>query len=602
MGTLESSLLGKRWKPRSTDTSAALKLQQDHDLPSLVADCLVGRGLESSQVGSFLDPKIRDFLQDPRHLKDMDKAVARTVQALENNEKILVFGDYDVDGATSSALLHRFFKTLGEEVETYIPDRLAEGYGPNSKAFQAFVKQGVNLVLTVDCGTSAYAPLEEAKKLGLDVIVLDHHAGEAKHPPAVALVNPNRLDEDSPYTYLAGVGVTFLFLVALHRSLREHPVFKDRPLPNLLTFLDLVALGTVCDVVPLKELNRAFVAQGLRVLGGRDNLGLRTLMDFCALQEKPSAYHLGFVLGPRLNAGGRVGESSLGVELLTTPNPHRAKVIAQKLEGYNQERRQLEDQTLQEAHHQIEQMGRGESSVLVVEDASWHPGVIGIVAGRLKDHYHRPTFVISFDEQGLGKGSGRSIPGIDLGQLVQKAKHLGLLEVGGGHTMAAGLTIHRSQLDSFSSFLSQEVDALGGPGKPELSYDGILSLPAISIDLIESLNQIGPFGQGNPSPKFIAKDVRALKTSVVGQNHVRCYLSGTLGGSVEAIAFRALETPLGEALLRGAGRPLHVFGNLKINEWNGGLKPQFILEDAVYVEKAKGFLDERSALPAAQGF
>lgn len=585
MSQVDSSLLGKKWRPRSTDTMASLKLQQDHGLSGLVADCLIGRGVSSEQVDLFLEPKIRDFLEDPGHLKDMDKAVSRTVKALENKEKIVVFGDYDVDGATSSALLSRFFRGIGIDVDVYIPDRLAEGYGPNTQAFQSFVQQGVSLVITVDCGTSAFAPLEEAKNKGLDVVVLDHHAGETKLPAATAVVNPNRLDEKSPYTYLAGVGVAFLFLVSLHRALREHVSFQKKTLPNLLTFLDLVALGTVCDVVPLKDLNRAFVSQGLKVLSGRENLGLRILMDFCGLQERPTAYHLGFLLGPRLNAGGRVGESSLGVELLTTKTPERAKIIAHKLESYNQERRELEEIALTEAHTQIEQKGLATQDAIVVGAPSWHPGVIGIVAGRLKDHYHRPTFVLSFDDHGAAKGSGRSVPGIDLGQIVQKAKHKGLLLAGGGHTMAAGLSLERSHLADFTSFLIEEVKAAGGPGTPELRYDGILSLKGVTRDLIEELTQLGPFGQGNPSPKFIAKDVRPLKASLVGQNHVRCYLSASLGGgSLEAIAFRALETPLGEALLKKSDRPLHIYGSLKLNEWNGGVKPQFIVEDATYAD------------------
>ena len=574
---------------------AALKLQQDHGISSLMADCLVGRGVTSTQTPTFLSPKIRDFLTDPTHLKDMNAAIERTLHALETQEKIVIFGDYDVDGATSSAVLKRFFHEIGVEVGTYIPDRLTEGYGPNVPALQKLAAEGARLVITVDCGTSAHDPLEEAKRLGLDVIVLDHHAGEVKRPPAVALVNPNRLDEESPYTYLAGVGVAFLFLVALHRRLREHKMFQKRPLPNLLTFLDLVALGTVCDVVPLTDLNRAFVAQGLKVLGQREKIGLRALMDHCGLQEKPAAYHLGFVLGPRINAGGRVGDASLGVELLTTSNPHRAREIAQALETYNQERRELEALALEEAYTKVQGLcdasgDRKAPPVLVVGDATWHPGIIGIVAGRLKDHYHRPTFVLSYDDAGNAKGSGRSVPGINLGALVQKAKNQGLLKAGGGHAMAAGLTIDQEKIPSFIKFMTQEIELLGGPGRPELSYDSILPLTGINIDLIENLEKIGPFGQGNPSPKVVVKEVKALKARVVGQNHVRCYLSSPFGGSLEAIAFRALETPLGEALLKGQGRLLHVYGSLKNNEWNGGIKPQIILEDAVFVEESGSFL------------
>lgn len=586
---LERSLLNKCWKPRSSDTMAALRIQQEYDVPSLVAECLVGRGITGRDVPSFLAPKVRDFLPDPSHLKDMDRAVQRTLNALERGEKIGVFGDYDVDGATSSALLKRFFTQIGVDLSVYIPDRLKEGYGPTPKALRLLWEQGIRLVITVDCGTSAHEALEEAQRLGLDVIVLDHHGGEVKPPPAVALVNPNRVDEESPYTYLAGVGVTFLFLVALQRCLRTHPSFQGQKLPNLLHFLDLVALGTVCDVVPLKGLNRALVSQGLKILATRENVGLRTLMDQCHLQEKPTPYHLGFLLGPRLNAGGRVGDASLGVDLLTTSTESRARDIGRLLETYNQERQALERQALEEAHQKIAQMG-SLPPFLMVGDSRWHSGVIGIVAGRLKDHYHRPTFVLSYDDQGIGKGSGRSVPGLDLGRLVQKAKHLGLLIAGGGHAMAAGVTLDHNKLSALQDFMTEEIEALGGIKPPELAYDSVLSLSALQTDLIESLEPLGPFGQGNPAPKVVIKEVKALKAKVVGHNHVRCFLSSPLGGSVEAIAFRALETPLGKALLEGQGRLMHVYGSLKNNEWNGGIKPQVLLEDVVFVKEAGSFL------------
>ena len=583
------SLVGRIWQKREGETLAALALAQRLNLDPLVAQVLAARGVDADTAPAFLEPRLKYLLPDPFTLKDMDAGTARLYRAVLAGERIVIFGDYDVDGATSSALLYKALVALGSRPEIFIPDRLKDGYGPSVSLMERLHKQGAQLIVTLDCGTTAFEPLARAKELGLDVIVIDHHEAEPRLPDACALINPNRLDEDQDdLRHLAAVGVTFVFLVGLWSHVRAKE--PARALPSLMDFLDLVALGTVCDVVRLQGLNRAFVSQGLKVMAGRTNVGLCALMDLCALKERPSAYTLGFVLGPRINAGGRVGESFLGAKLLTTSDPLEAQNIAQRLGAYNLERQGLEEIALCDAQEQA--LGQLDHRCLMVSSDAWHPGVIGIVAGRLKEQYHKPTFALSFwDGACAGKGSGRSVAGISLGALVHAAKQKGLIEAGGGHAMAAGVSLTRDQVEAFHAFCDERLISLGDEPLPTALYDGVLPLESCHLNLIEDLSQLEPFGQGNPSPRFVLKDVWIENVFPVGQVHLKCRLRASSGATCDAIAFRCAETDLGRAMVQG-GKAFHLLGNLKKNSWQGVDKPQFIIEDAVVASQADGVLIE----------
>ena len=567
------SALGKIWTFRDYNEREAMRISQVYGLSEITARLLSSRGQTADTTQSFLNPTIREFLPDPSHLLDVDKGVARIFKAIQNKEKIAIFGDYDVDGATSSASLSRFLEQVYEAPLIYIPDRSKEGYGPNLPALLSLKEQGVDVVITVDCGITAYEPLEEATKAGLDIIVIDHHAAEPQLPKVEAVINPNRLDQESECGSLAAVGVCFLFIVALNRLLRTEEFYKDIKEPDLLSFLDLVALGTVCDVVSLSGLNRAFVSQGLKVMGQRQNLGLKTMLDQAGLDVKPTPYHLGFVLGPRINAGGRVGESSMGSKLLTTHDIFEAQNLSQKLDQYNEARREIEAQVLGEAETQSESQKEG---FIFVGGENWHPGVIGIVAGRIKDKFHRPTAVVAF-ENGLGKASARSIHGFDLGATIHAAQQKGLLVTGGGHPMAGGFTIEADKVEAFKAFMNDRLE--GVDLAPVLKLDGEISLGAVTVDFINSLEQVGPYGSGNPTPKFVISDARLSFVDQVGENHLRCTLQNLEGYSLTAMAFRSLGTPLGDALLNSKGKTIEVAGTLNINSWCGQEKPQVLIED-----------------------
>ena len=454
----------------------------------------------------------------------------------------------------------------------------------NATALTHLHHKGVRVVITVDCGITAFAPLKVAQTLGLDVVVLDHHTSEPELPPAVALVNPNRLDEESEFGYLAAVGVVFLFLAALNRMLEAQGFFKTTPKPDLLGFLDIVALGTVCDVVPLVGLNRAFVAQGLKVLAARRNIGLRALADTARIDDVPSAYHLGFVLGPRINAGGRVGKADLGTLLLSTDDPAFAAEIARELDLFNQERKSIEDSVLDVAIQQAETLGAG--AAIVTWGENWHPGVIGIVAGRLKERFNRPACVIGIDDKKIGKGSGRSISGIHLGNLVIAARQQGLLIAGGGHGMAAGFTVAGAHIADFALYLNERVGAemAAQSLKPTLTLDAELTVAGSTAHLVKALEMLGPFGAGNPQPRFLLPRVRLMQADVVGKDHVRCMIAAESGGParLKAIAFRAMGSPLGELLLGSRGQTLHLAGTLKLDTWNGSERAQMLIDDAVF--------------------
>ena len=576
---VERSVRGRRWRPRLRDDRLAAALARRLDLDDIVARVLAGRGIGPDEAASFLDPTLRALLPDPSSLADMDAAAARLADAVMAGEPIGIFGDYDVDGATSAALLVRFIEAVGGRALVHIPDRMREGYGPSVGALVSLRDRGAGVFVTVDCGISAFEPLKLAAEAGLEVIVLDHHAAEARLPAAAAVVNPNRIDDRSGAGMLAAVGVAFLAAVALNRELKRRGHHGARAAPDLRSWLDLVALGTVCDCVPLVGINRALVRQGLKVMAARDNRGLAALADVAGLTEPPGAYHAGFVLGPRINAGGRIGEPDLGVRLLTTRDPDEAAGLALRLDGLNRERREIEAEVLRAALERAE--AQAEAACIVVAGEGWHAGVIGIVASRLVERYDRPALVIAVSN-GEGRGSGRSLAGIDLGAAVTAARQAGLLANGGGHAMAAGLTVATSRIDELTAHLRRRLEPAvrARPPVAELGLDGALAVGGARAELIAALERVGPFGVGNAEPRLAVAAARVLRPDVVGGSHVRCVLAGADGGRLRAIAFRAAEEPLGRALLEGDGRPFHLAGKLRFNRWRGDAVPQLVLDDA----------------------
>lgn len=575
------SLSQKRWLLRAYEESHVMTLTQKFGMSSTLARLLAMRGHTLESIPLFLEPSLKLHLPDPLVLKDMERATARLLQAIQAGEKILVWGDYDVDGATSSALLCRFFKALNISIALYIPDRIKEGYGPNRTGIQKFIQQGYTVMVTVDCGTTSFEAIESAQ--GMDVIVLDHHAPETKLPPAYALVNPNRLDEVPEVTqtlgHLAAVGISFLCMIALNRALRNAGFYQTRKEPDLMSFLDLVALGTVCDVMPLTGLNRTFVSQGLKVMAKRKNLGLRALADSGCLETAPMPYHLGFVLGPRINAGGRVGESFLGARILSTENQEEAHEIAKKLDAYNNERRLLESDVLDQAVLQAD----SNSPIIIAHRKEWHEGVIGIVAGRLKEKFNKPTAVITWNEEGVGKASARSIPGFDFGRAIHKAHHLGYVLGGGGHGMAAGFSLTKDQLPLLTNFLISEIVRLEKEVdfRPMALCDGYLDLRSLTPALMEEIENIAPFGMGNPTPKFVFSQVMVESYSLIKEQHIRCRFSQGDGISIEGMGFRLKDTLLGDTLMDRSQRPLDLLASPKLDTWGGKTKISLSIEDAV---------------------
>ncbi len=585
---VERSITGKRWLHRGAQGEeaerAALAMAQRHGVPDIVARVMAARGVALDGVERFLNPTLRAELPDPSSLKGMAEAVERLVRAIRGGETIGLFADYDVDGATSAALLSRFIAAAGGKSILHVPDRILEGYGPNAEALASLKQRGAGVVVTLDCGIVAFDVLEQTAESGLDVVVLDHHMAEPSLPRAIAVVNPNRVDESGALGHLAAVGVTFLVVIALNRALREAGWFKDRREPDLMTWLDLVALGTVCDVVALEGLNRALVAQGLKVMARRGNPGLRALASVAKIEQRPEAYHLGFVFGPRVNAAGRVGDADLGARLLSTEDDAEAARIAQALDEHNYSRKEIEAQVQLEAVAQAEQADPN-TPVLVVAGDGWHPGVIGIVAGRLRERFNRPACVVALDGE-TGKGSGRSVKGLALGPAVIAAHQSGLLVGGGGHAMAAGFTIARDRLDAFREFLAERFAAelAGEPLVATVSLDGVLAPAGAKRKVYDALAKLGPFGSGNPEPHFAISSAKIARADVVGQNHVRCILTGADGGKLKGIAFRAMDSDLGPALLNHGGRALHIAGQLRADDWQGREDVQLFIEDAALAE------------------
>lgn len=564
---VNNSYSGNKWSLRSKDEELISSIQKDSQIDYITARIIAGRKIDLADVQDFLNPSLRKLLPDPSSMQDMDKAAKIIFNAIKGNKKITIFADYDVDGATSAAQLVKWARNFEVELEIYVPDRIREGYGPSIEAFNHLKKNGSDLVITVDCGAAAYSALVAAQALDLSIVVIDHHLMDADMPPAEALVNPNRIDDSSKLNYLAAAGVTFMLLVALNREARAQN-FKN--IPDLFDYLDLAALGTICDVVPLKGLNRAIVKQGLKVFSRESNIGLKSLMFETNTKSPITPYHCGFVLGPRINAGGRIGKANIGAELLSTENRQLAIKYAQELDRVNSERRILQDKILDEALLKTLSMHKT-NSVLVVSMEGWHPGVIGIVAGRLKERFNKPVIVIGIDENGLGKGSGRSIQGIDLGNEIKKLYEKGLLISGGGHEMACGLTIENKYIKTFHEILERNLsDRINFiRSKFSIKIDALLNISAVNMDLINSINQIGPYGSGNPTPTFAFAELRVAYADRVKGGHIRCNFEDKNGQRIKGICFRAEEFGFDEILLNERNRYLHIVGTLKKNTWNG---------------------------------
>jgi len=578
---ISRSFLGQAWRWRALAADARDPGFQPDDL---VTQLLLARGVGREAIEANRTPSIRGFMPDPSIFNDMDKAARRLADAVQTNEQVTIFGDYDVDGATSAALMIRLLRDLGLAPAAYIPDRLMEGYGPSGEALVRIASGGATLIVTVDCGAQAFEALDMAREAGVDVIVVDHHKCATALPHAHALVNPNRLDEGegAAHGHLAAVGVAFLLGAALLRELRGRGFFGDRAEPKLLDLLDLVALGTVADVAQLKGLNRAFVAQGLKVMAQRGNVGLAALVEASRLTRAPTCSDLGFALGPRINAGGRVGRADLGVRLLTTEDVNEARTIAAELDRLNEERRAIES-IVQE---QAELLPHG-SAVAVVAGRGWHPGVIGIVAGRLKEKLGIPAIVIAVDDAGTGKGSGRSITGVDLGAIVLAAKEMGLLVAGGGHAMAAGLTIEADRISEFAAFLEERLAAAVAHARQDraLLVDALLAPGGVTPGLCETMEAGGPYGMGWPAPRVAAGPFRIIRVDVVGNGHVRAIVAGDDGRSLKAMAFRSADTLLGQTLLQAPrDRKLWLAGRPKVDDWGSRPAAELHLDDAAWAD------------------
>jgi single-stranded-DNA-specific exonuclease len=583
---ITQSARGYAWRERldGPARNIATAISQRHGLPELLGRILAARGIGLDDVEVTLEPTIKALMPDPSTLVDMDVAASRIADAIVNDERVAIFGDYDVDGACSSALMHRFLAAHDRAARIYIPDRIFEGYGPNPAAIETLVREGARLIVTVDCGVSSFEALAHARTLGADVVVLDHHQADERLPDVTAVVNPNRQDDLSGLGHLCAAGVTFMALVATTRELRRRGYYDDnRRAPDLISLLDLVALATIADVVPIKTLNRAFVTRGLEVMRGRQNTGLRALIDAAGLNQAPTPYHLGFILGPRINAGGRIGDAALGARLLAGDDEMEAARIAVLLDKLNRERKAIETHMLEEALAEADRLVEADpgAAILLVGSETWHKGVVGLVASRLAERFRRPACVIAWEEAGHGTGSLRSIAGVDIGSAVRRATSEGLLVKGGGHAMAAGLTVERSKVDAlrarFEELLRDTSTTMREAAALEI--DGALTPSAVTPELMELIDKAGPYGQGNPQPRFVFPAHRVRFTKIMGEAHVRCSLEAGDGSKLDAIAFRAVGQPIGDALLSAAGMPLHIAGNLRRDTWGGRERTELMIED-----------------------
>jgi single-stranded-DNA-specific exonuclease len=580
---VSQSVLGRAWVDRLdvAGVRMATAIAQRAGVPDILARILAGRGVDIDSVASYLEPTIRNLMPDPSTLTDMDALAERLAKAITDNESIALFGDYDVDGASSCALMVRYLAHFGIEAPVHIPDRIFEGYGPNIGAMDKLIDNGASLIITLDCGATSDGPIAHARNRGADVLVIDHHLSDHDLPPATALVNPNRPDDISGLGYLCAAGVTFMVLVATNRVLRLR---GDTGLPDLMRLLDIVALGTVCDVVPLVGLNRAFVLRGLEVARRGDNHGIAALAIAARVSGPLNPYHLGFLVGPRINAGGRIGNAALGTQLLALDDEHQALVIAAKLDELNTERQRIEIEAVEEATAvAAAEIGSGEGPpILVLASADWHPGVVGLVAARLKERFERPAFAIALHPDGTGTGSGRSVPGVDLGSAVIAAVEAGLIPKGGGHAMAAGVSLRPGDLGPLRSFLADQLgtSVAAARAASALKVDAALTARGATVDLLHRIERAGPFGSGNPGPVFAFPSHRARFAQVVGKGgHVSFTLTSEDGAKLKAIAFRAANTALGDVLLRDADQPYHFAGSLSLDHYQGREQVQFRLTD-----------------------
>ena len=575
-----SSVTGKNWLFKNFDSSDLTKYVENYSLTEITAKLLSIRKKNISNIQNFLEPKIKNLLPNPLKLKDMDKAIKRTYECIIKDEVMGIFGDYDVDGASSTALLARYFTSLNQKIFTYIPDRQKEGYGPSEKGFNNLINKGAKLIFTVDCGTLSFKPIDTAQKSNTDVIVLDHHQSDTKLPNACALVNPNRYDDESGLNYLCAAGVCFVFLVALNKLLRDKNWFKINKIeePNILNYLDLVSLGTVCDVVPLIDLNRAIVKQGLKIIKSRKNLGLKTLYDICKIQSQPSTYDLGFKIGPRINAGGRLGKSSHGAELLISEEPQKAYQIAIDLEKSNLERQSIQAMLSDQVDEDIKKYHN--YPVLVLAGMNWHEGVIGIVASRIKDKFNKPTILISL-KNSIGKGSARSVVGFDIGSQIIQSVQSKILEFGGGHKMAGGFTIKEDNIPRFRDLLIKNYEKNSSKIKSntDLYFDTTISPSALNEDFMDQINVLSPFGSGNSEPRFIIESIQVLHSKIISNNHIRSIMLGKDGTKFTAFAWNSINTLLESYLMNISKKKINIAGKIKFNEWKGEKKVEFIIED-----------------------
>jgi len=575
-----SSVSGKNWLFKKFDTTDINKFTENFSLPEIVAKLLSIRKKNIDNIDLFLNPKIKNLLPNPLHIKDMKNAIERTYRSISENEIIGIFGDYDVDGATSTALLARYFLSIKKKINTYIPDRQTEGYGPNTTGFKNLINKGAKIIFTVDCGTSSFEPINFAQKHNVDVIVLDHHQSDIKLPNACAIVNPNRYDDTSGLNYLCAAGVCFVFLVGLNKKLREKNWFKENNInePNILNFLDLVSLGTVCDVVPLIGLNRAIVKQGLKIIKKRSNLGLKTLYDLCNIESQPTVFDLGFRLGPRINAGGRVGKSSHGAELLISDDLKKVYQIALDLEKSNKERQSIE--LILSEHINLEVKNYHNHPVLVLSGNNWHEGVIGIVASRIKERYNKPTILISVN-QDTGKGSARSVLGFDIGSQIIKAVQSGILLKGGGHKMAGGFTLKKEKISVFRDFLIKNFEKtnIATLKETNLYIDTIIAPSALNEYFFEQINFLSPYGPGNTEPKFVIENINVISTNIVGNNHIKSVLSGKDGTVFKGFVWNGKNSPLEPYLNNKSKKRINVAGKMRLNQWRGKKNVEFMIED-----------------------
>ena len=577
----ELSILGKNWKYKKFDSSYVEYLKENFFLDDITAKLLSIRNIKKDYVKSFLEPSIKNLIPNPNTLRDMKKTTIRILKSINENERIGIFGDYDVDGASSTAIIGNYFKIIKQDFEVYIPDRQSEGYGPTIKSFQKLIEKKVDLIITVDCGTMSFDAINFANKNNVDVIVLDHHQSELNLPQAHSIINPNRFDDESNLNYLCAAGVCFMTLISINSALRKQGWFLKKKIkePNLLDFLDLVSLGTICDVVPLIGLNRAIVKQGLKIINSKKNLGLKTLIELCKIESKASTYHLGYIIGPRINAGGRVGKCSHGANLLLNNNPKESFQIASELEQFNLDRKKLEADLLNVVLNTVNNNDINDP-VLVLCGNNWHEGVIGIIASRLKDKFNKPTIIISLKNH-IGKASARSILGFDIGAIILAAIQDKILIKGGGHKMAGGFSIEESKIQQFKKFITKKFKKKIDQklGKSDIYLDSLISASALNLDFYNKVEKLSPFGSGNPEPKFIIEDLKVLKSSIVGKNHIKSILLSKDGSTIKTIAFNSFDIDLGQFLLNNKKNTFNIVGKLSLNEWRGEKNVEFIIDD-----------------------